>query len=68
MARNGYAVHEILEVHEMITIKSASVAKSTLMRGLASDKGLKDLLQEDAETAQKAVKELSEVIEKGIGS
>ncbi|TDL32705.1 hypothetical protein E2R51_08485 [Jeotgalibacillus sp. S-D1] len=64
----GYAVHEILEVHEMLTIRSASTAKSTLMRGLASDKGLKDLLQEDAASSQQAVKELSEIIEKGTAT
>lgn len=64
----GYAIHEILEVHEMLTIRSASTAKSTLMRGLASDKGLKDLLKEDAASSQQAVKELSEIIEKGTAS
>ncbi|MDV2884260.1 hypothetical protein RYX45_03655 [Alkalihalophilus pseudofirmus] len=64
MAKTNYAAHEVLEVHEMLTIKSASAAKSSMMQGLASDKKLKQLLQKDAAASQEAVKELRTILEK----
>lgn len=64
MAGNkSYAQHEILEVHEMLTVKSASAAKSSLMQGLATDSKLKELLEEDAKVAQEAINELKGILE-----
>ncbi|SEH86828.1 similar to spore coat protein [Halobacillus karajensis] len=60
---NNYAQHEVLEVHEMLTVKSACAAKSSLMQGLATDSKLKELLKEDSKVAQKAVEELKGILE-----
>ncbi|WP_368504565.1 hypothetical protein AB3N04_02450 [Alkalihalophilus sp. As8PL] len=62
MKNTNYATHEILEVHEILTIKSASAAKSSMMQGLASDNKLKELLDKDAKTSQKAIEELSTIL------
>ncbi|MCE7791121.1 hypothetical protein K8O68_01655 [Salipaludibacillus sp. CUR1] len=63
MANKDYATHEVLEVHEIMTIKSACAAKSSMMQGLAVDKELKDLLIEDVKLSQKAVEELKGILE-----
>ncbi|WP_054635173.1 hypothetical protein [Thalassobacillus sp. C254] len=63
MAKSSYAKHEILEVHEILTVKSACAAKSSLMQGLASDKKLKQLLEEDAKISQDAISELKGILE-----
>ncbi|SFE90257.1 hypothetical protein [Alteribacillus iranensis] len=60
---NNYAQHEILEVHELLTVKSACAAKSSLMQGLATDSRLKELLEEDAKVAQEAIEELKGILE-----
>ena len=61
--KKNYAQHEVLEVHEMLTIKSASAAKSSLMQGLATDKELKELLEEDAKVSQEAIQELKSILQ-----
>ncbi|SFG32033.1 similar to spore coat protein [Halobacillus alkaliphilus] len=61
--KKNYAQHEVLEVHEMLTVKSASAAKSSLMQGLATDKELKELLEEDAKVSQEAIQELKGILQ-----
>ncbi|MGN7313378.1 hypothetical protein ACTHQ4_20030 [Alkalicoccobacillus gibsonii] len=63
MKKQEFATHEILEAHEILTIKTASAAKSSMMQGLASDKDLKTLLAEDVKLSQKAVRELKSILE-----
>ncbi|MCM3762881.1 hypothetical protein M3212_19245 [Alkalihalobacillus oceani] len=64
MAQQKYAEHERLEIHEMITVKSACAVKSAMMQGFASDKKLKRLLEEDVKVSQQAITELKEILEK----
>ncbi|WP_022794355.1 hypothetical protein [Marinococcus halotolerans] len=59
-----YASHEIIEVHELLQVKAAATAKASMMQGLATDKQLKQLLEESAETSQKAVEELRDILNK----
>ncbi len=63
VAKKEYATHEILEVHEVLTVQTASAAKSSMMQGLASDRKLKQLLAEDVEVSQKAVEELKAILQ-----
>ncbi|WP_082233226.1 hypothetical protein [Halobacillus massiliensis] len=63
MSVKGYAKHEILEVHEILTIKNACAAKSSMMQGLASDSKLKEILEEDTKISQDAIKELKGFLE-----
>jgi similar to spore coat protein len=62
MANKELAMHEKLEVHEILQIKSACVAKSAMMQGLASDKKLKELLEEDVKKSKKVVEELKDIL------
>nr|WP_313781745.1 hypothetical protein [Paenibacillus larvae] len=40
MAQQGLAVHETLEVHELLTFKNTCMTKSVAMQGLVSDPAL----------------------------
>ncbi|RLL48303.1 hypothetical protein D8M04_03250 [Oceanobacillus piezotolerans] len=63
MAKKKYAPHEVLEVHEVLTVKTASAAKSSMMQGLVADKELRKLLEEDVKASQKAIDELKGILE-----
>ncbi|WP_100407028.1 hypothetical protein [Bacillus solitudinis] len=63
MTQKDFAIHEVLEVHEILTIKNVCAAKSSIMQGLAADKKLKGLLEDDARMSQKAVKQLKAILE-----
>ncbi|GEK58160.1 hypothetical protein ACFOLK_09675 [Marinococcus halophilus] len=60
---DNYASHEIIEIHELLQVKAAATAKASMMQGLATDKQLKQLLEESAVTSQQAVQELRELLE-----
>ncbi|OZT80113.1 hypothetical protein CHL76_08375 [Marinococcus halophilus] len=63
MMADNYASHEIIEIHELLQVKAAATAKASMMQGLATDKQLKQLLEESAVTSQQAVQELRELLE-----
>lgn len=63
MFKKKYAPHEVLEVHEVLTLKTVSAVKSSMMQGLAADKELKQLLEDDVNASQQAVDELKEILE-----
>lgn len=56
------AMHEKLEVHEVLTFKTACVAKSKVFSGLVKDKELKEILEEDLELSKKAIKDLRKLL------
>ncbi|HWK22877.1 MAG TPA: spore coat protein [Ureibacillus sp.] len=64
MATKDLAMHEKLEVHELLLFKTACVKKGTAMLELVEDKDLKKILQEDVEASTNSVKELSKILEK----
>lgn len=45
----SYALHEILEVHELTAFKTVCLTKSKTMQMLVSDPQLKALMQRDVE-------------------
>lgn len=57
------AAHELLEVHEILTFKTACVVKSKVFSGLVEDKKLKEILEEDIELSTKAIKDLRKILE-----
>lgn len=57
------AMHEKLEVHEVLTFKTACVAKNKAFLGLVEDKKLRKLLEEDIELSTKAIKDLRKLLE-----
>lgn len=57
MSQQGLAVHETLEVHELLAFKNTCVTKTLAMKDLVSDPGLKNLLQEDIQNGAKAIQD-----------
>ena len=57
------AMHEVLEVHEVLTFKTACLAKSKMFSQLALDPELKKMFEEDIKLSTKAIKDLRKVIE-----
>ena len=62
LATKDIAMHEKLEVHEVLLFKTSCVKKSTAMLELVKDKDLKKILEEDVEASTKSVKELSKIL------
>lgn len=56
------AMHEMLEVHEVLTFKTACVTKNKAFIGLVKDKKLKKILEEDIELSTKAIKDLRKLL------
>ncbi|AKF96351.1 hypothetical protein ABE137_25920 [Brevibacillus laterosporus] len=58
MKNNGLAMHETLDVHEMLTFKNVCCTKSATMQALVSDPDLQALLQQDVQVSKKHIQEL----------
>lgn len=56
------AMHEKLEVHEILIFKTACVAKSKVFSGLVEDAKLREILEEDIELSTKAIKDLRKIL------
>lgn len=56
------AMHEKLEVHEVLTFKTACVAKNKAFLGLVQDEKLKSLLEEDIELSARAIKDMKKLL------
>lgn len=56
------AVHETIELHEVMTVKQASLMKSDLMESLVEDSKLRDLVRKEKKLSKKAIKELQELL------
>lgn len=64
MAKSELAMHEKLEVHEVLLFKTSCVKKGTAMLELVEDKDLKKILEEDVKASTKAIEDLSKILEK----
>ncbi|MCR8978637.1 MULTISPECIES: hypothetical protein [Brevibacillus] len=58
MGNNGLAMHETLEVHELLTFKNVCCTKSATMQALVSDPDLQSLLQQDVQASKQHIQEL----------
>ncbi|MFB8373001.1 hypothetical protein MKY92_15995 [Paenibacillus sp. FSL R5-0623] len=59
-----YALHEVLEVHEIAAFKTVCMTKSKTMQALVTDPELKQILQQDATLSQQQLQELGGVLTK----
>lgn len=64
MKNSNYALHEILEVHEMAAFKAVCLTKSKTMQALVTDPELMQILQQDATLSQQQLQELGGVLSK----
>lgn len=61
---SNYALHEMLEVHEMAAFKTICMTKSKAMQILVTDPELMQILQEDVQLSQQQLQELGGVLSK----
>lgn len=64
MATKELAMHEKLEVHEILIMKTACATKSKATLDLIKDEKLKKLVEEDIKLSSEAIKELKGILEK----
>lgn len=62
MATKELALHEKLEVHELLTLKVSCATKAVTMLELAKDEKLKALISEDIKESSKAINELQSLL------
>lgn len=61
---SNYALHEMLEVHEIAAFKTVCMTKSKTMQALVTDPELMQILQQDATLSQQQLQELGGVLSK----
>jgi similar to spore coat protein len=64
MASEKLAVHETLELHEVLTLKQSCLVKSYALQSLVEDDTLKMILSNDVSSSEKAIKELQDILSK----
>lgn len=57
------ALHEKLEVHEILTLKTSCATKARAMLGLVTDEKLKALIEQDLVNSSKAIEELKSILQ-----
>ncbi|WP_172255811.1 spore coat protein [Saccharibacillus deserti] len=62
MAVKELALHEKLEIHELLILKTSCVTKAVAMSGLVQDEKLKTLIEEDIMNSAQAVDELKALL------
>jgi similar to spore coat protein len=61
---SNYALHEMLEVHEMAAFKTICMTKSKTMQALVTDPELQQILQQDVHLSQQQLQELGGLLSK----
>ena len=56
------ALHEKLEVHELLTLKTSCATKAVTMLELAKDEKLKKLIEEDLKNSSQAIADLKAIL------
>lgn len=59
-----YALHEMLEVHEIAAFKTVCLTKSKTMQILVSDPELQQILRNDVQVSTRQLQELSGLLSK----
>ncbi|TKC19360.1 hypothetical protein [Robertmurraya kyonggiensis] len=58
----NYALHEVLEVHEMTAFKTTCLTKSKTMKALVTDQLLKDIMQQDIDVTTRQLQEYASIL------
>ncbi|WP_434120981.1 spore coat protein [Salinicoccus roseus] len=56
------AVHETLELHEVTTVKQASLLKAGMMEPLVEDAKLREIIRKERKISKKAIDEIQELL------
>lgn len=62
MAENKLAIHEILEIHEILTMKQAGLVKGSVSAPLIKDEKLQKIAQKHLSHSEQVIKELKELL------
>jgi similar to spore coat protein len=62
LAQQGLAVHETLEMHEMLIMHNVCLTKAKTMQPLVSDNELKNLMMQDVQKTTQHIQELSSLL------
>lgn len=62
METNHLAMHEALELHELLAFKNVCLTKSHTMQALVNDNDLKKILQKDVETTRRHIHNLQKIL------
>lgn len=68
MANPSFALHETMELHELLTFKNVCMTKSMTMQALVSDQRLNQLLETCAQTDKKHISDLQGLLSKASAS
>ncbi|MEB2271863.1 hypothetical protein LAV33_16420 [Bacillus safensis] len=58
----NYALHEVLEIHEMAVFKTTCLTKSKTLKALVTDERLQDIMQQDIEVSSRQLQEYSSIL------
>lgn len=64
MEQQSLALHETMEVHEMLNLKTVSMTTSKMMEGVVFDQDLKALLEKDVQQSIAAINDLQRLLKK----
>ncbi|KZL92525.1 spore coat protein [Clostridium magnum] len=64
MKQQSLALHETMEVHEMLNLKTVSMTTSKMMEGVVFDQDLKALLEKDVQQSIGAINDLQRLLKK----
>ncbi|MCM3281522.1 spore coat protein [Exiguobacterium sp. MER 193] len=62
MAKNELAIHEILEIHEMLTLNQAGLVKGYVSEPLIKDKELQKIARNYLKNTEQAISELKQLL------
>ncbi|MCX8132240.1 MAG: spore coat protein [Clostridia bacterium] len=58
------ALHETMEIHELLNFKTVSMTKSKMLQGIVLDRDLKALLEKHVQQSTAAVNTLQDILAK----
>lgn len=62
MDKEGLFPNEVMQIHEMLNLKTISMTVSKLMEGGVIDQDLKKILEKDAQLSRKEIGELQNLL------
>lgn len=64
MEQQSLALHETMEIHEMLNLKTVCMTTSKMMEGVVFDQELKALLEKDVQQSITAINDLQRLLKK----
>ena len=64
MIRETLALHETMEIHEMLNFKTVSITKTKMMEGIVFDQELKALMERVVQQSIPEIKDLQSLLKK----